>query len=124
MRLGSKIYHCKQVIESDGYISYTEPKAYITKLFYLTVMPASGNMETEEHGEQISHKWNILANANYFEGIFKEGDVLYLEGQTPDANADYGAGANALITSVRSQNKMIRVIAEKRDLQGKGLIVE
>lgn len=124
MRLGSTIYHCRQLIDTDGFISYTAPKAYITKFFYLTVMPASGNMETEEYGEQISHKWTILANANIFESVFKEGDVLYLEGQKPEENGDYGSGANALITSVRSQNKMIRIIAEKRDLQGKGLIVE
>lgn len=124
MRLGEKIYHCKQLIEPDGYISYTAPKEYVTKLFYITVMPLSGNMETEEHGEQISQKWTILANMDYFRDVFKEGDVLYLDGKTPDPESDYGTGANALITSVRPQNKMIRVVAEKRDLQGKGLIVE
>ena len=124
MKLGEKIYLCKHEVDENGFVSYSKPIEFVLKFMYLTVMPASGNFLTEEYGQDISAKWNIVANEQYFSDTFAEGDILYLDGNKPDEKDENGSGANAVITSVRPQNRVIRIIAEKRDLQGKGLYVD
>lgn len=114
MRISDPIWHCSRN-SPDGadIITYSNPKKYITKLGYLTVQPASGYTDTVQFGENVSKVWNIIANRKIFKGIFKEGDLLYVDGLKPGSNTMNGKGANALITSVREQNFFIRITIEK-----------
>lgn len=104
MKLGSYIFHVKRIVDDD-IVTYSSPTKYYLRFNYLTVMPATvalnnmaGYLTTEEYGEHNAMGWNIIANEKIFRGVFNEGDLLYLDG------ADE---ANAIITSVREQNKVI-----------------
>ncbi len=104
MKVGQSIWHCKRLYENDnGIIVYDKPKEYILAFNYLTINPASGYISTLQYGEKISKVWNMKAKSWAFDGIFNEGDLLYIEGNKPDLeNKDYiyGDGANAKVTAV------------------------
>ncbi len=113
MRLGEKIYHQKRTV-SDGVVTYSEPYEYVTKFHYINVQPSrvalnnmSGYFTTEEYGEHDAMGWNIIANEKIFKNTFNVGDLLYLDGRT------VSDGANAVVTSVRSQNIGIYITAKK-----------
>lgn len=104
MRLGEKIYHKKRII-ADGVVSYEAPTEYVTRFNYINVQPSrvalnnmAGYLTTEDFGEHQTRGWNIIANEKIFRNVFAEGDLLYLDGRTPDDLP------NAIITSVRIQN--------------------
>lgn len=118
MRVGETLYHSARNIDSNnGVVSYSTATAYKTRLMYLTCQPASGYTETLEFGEKLSKTWVIIANYRIFDGVFNEGDLLFLDGAKPSDKGQYEQEANAVITSVRYQNKVIRITAEKKDLQ-------
>ena len=89
-----------------------------TPLGYIACEVSRGFRESLEFGEKISKTWTIVANYNLFNKVFNEGDLLFLDGAKPTNIELYEKEANAVITSVRYQNKIIRIIAEKKDLQG------
>lgn len=104
MKVGQKVWLCKRLYENDeGIIVYDEPKEYTLAFNYLTINSASGYLATIQYGEKLSKVWNMKAKKPFFDGIFDEGDLLYIEGNKPDlANENYlnGDGANAKVTSV------------------------
>lgn len=104
MRVGQSIWLCKRLYENDeGVIVYDEPKEYKLAFNFLTINSASGYIATLQYGEQLSKVWNMKAKKPFFDGIFNEGDVLYVEGNEPKIDdKDYvnGDGANALVTAV------------------------
>ena len=104
MRVGQSIWLCKRLYENDeGVIVYDEPKEYKLAFNFLTINSASGYIATLQYGEQLSKVWNMKAKKPFFDGIFNEGDVLYVEGNKPKTDdKDYvnGDGANALVTAV------------------------
>ena len=118
MRVGETFYHSVRKINNNDLVTYSVAKPYRTQLGYITCQPASGYTETLEFGEKVSKTWTIVANYSRFNGVFNEGDLLFLDGAKPTDKDLYENEANAVITSVRYQNKIIRIIAEKKDLQG------
>ncbi len=117
MKLGGYIYHCKRTV-TDDVVTYSEPIKYRLRFNYLTIQPArvalnnmSGFYTTEEYGEHIAMGWNGIANAQIFDGAFNEGDLLFLDGAEPSGETH--DGANAIITSVRNQNKAIFITLKK-----------
>lgn len=118
MRVGETFYHSVRKIDDNDLVTYSVAKPYRTQLGYITCQPASGYTETLEFGEKVSKTWTIVANYSRFNGVFNEGDLLFLDGAKPTDTDLYEKEANAVITSVRYQNKIIRIIAEKKDLQG------
>ena len=118
MRVGETLYHAKRNIDNEDITTYSKATAYRTALNYITCQPAGGYMETLEFGENVSKTWVIIANYSRFYGVFNEGDLLFLDGVIPSERGSYEQEANAIITSVRYQNKVIRIVAEKKDLQG------
>lgn len=118
MKVGETFYHSVRNIDDKDLVTYSVANAYRTQLGYITCQPASGYTETLEFGEKVSKTWTIVANYSRFNGVFNEGDLLFLDGAKPTDTDLYENEANAVITSVRYQNKIIRIIAEKKDLQG------
>ena len=118
MRVGETLYHAKRNIDNEDITTYSKATAYRTALNDITCQPAGGYMETLEFGENVSKTWVIIANYSRFYGVFNEGDLLFLDGVIPSETGSYEQEANAIITSVRYQNKVIRIVAEKKDLQG------
>ncbi len=114
MRLGQPIYHCKRTSdEEDDLITYSSPIKYTTRFGFINVQPASGYTDTVQYGESITKIWNGSANLDIFNGQITEGDVFYLDGDTPDQNLPNGENATALCTSVRPQNRIIRFTLER-----------
>ena len=104
MKVGQSIWLCKRLYENgEGIIVYDEPKEYKLAFNYLTINSASGYLATLQYGEQLSKIWNMKAKKPFFDGVFDEGDLLYIEGNIPAiANENYlnGDGANAKVTAV------------------------
>lgn len=118
MRIGETLYHSARQIDTNGVVNYTPAKAYKTRLRFLTCQPASGYMETLEFGEKLSRTWVLIADYRQFDRVFSEGDLLFLDGVSPAEIELYEQQANAVITSIQRQNKVIRITAEKKDLPG------
>lgn len=115
MKIGDTIYHCPILKEEDGVTIYKKPKPYITRLNYLTIQPASGYTKTLIYGKDIDKQWVGIAQMRYFENVFHENDLLYIDGAKPSNNEDYyGENANAVITSVKLQNMAISLSITKR----------
>ena len=117
MKVGQSIWLCKKLRETDeGIIVYDEPKEYKLAFNYLTINSASGYLATIQYGEKLSKVWNMKAKKPFFDGIFNEGDVLYVEGNQPNiADKDYinGDGANALVTAVLNHLVSYSITLEK-----------
>lgn len=121
MKIGSPVWHCPRTSAAGAdIITYGNPVKYTTRFNYITVQPArvalnnmAGFYTTEEFGEHTAMGWNMMANIDAFQGKIACGDLMYIDGKSPDANATNGQGANALVTSVREQNKMIYYTLQK-----------
>ena len=113
MKLGDVIYHSKRTV-TDDIVTYSNPIKYYLKFGFLTIQPAtvalnnmSGFYTTEEFGEHQAIGWNGIANGDIFDKSFNPGDLMWLDGK------DVSEGANAIITSVRVQNKVIFLTIKK-----------
>ena len=106
-----RFYHCK--ISKNGNTNIIEYSAPIEK--YGNYQPLSGYVDTLQYGENISKRWRMFvpfAELNEY----SENDLLYLDGIEPDINSESytnGDGANARITAVLPQNRLVRIEIEQ-----------
>lgn len=107
MREHTVIWYAKRTSDENAEVQkYTAPQSISTRFNYFTVMPASsrGFSEVMKYGETLSQTWTAIANANYFDGEFKNGDVFYIDGCVPDTKMEkkygYGSTANAVVDNV------------------------
>lgn len=126
MRIGKSVWHASRINEINAEIpKYAVPKEIKTRFNYLTVMPASsrGLMEIIKSGETLYDTWTVIANGNYFDGQFKEGDLMWLDGESPIVSLEetYGNGAtaNAVIKSVLEVNQSINIVLKRNQNQVK-----
>ena len=124
MRFGASVYHASRVYEANATIpTFESPKAYITRPNHLSVMPAAsrGYLALMQYGEDIDNTWTVIANASVFGGIFKEGDLMWVDGAQPNPSveAEYGNGAsaNAIVRSVSEVNRTISLVLTKNKEQ-------
>ena len=116
MRVGEIVWHSARINEANAEISeYENPTQIRTRFNYFTVMPATsrGYMEVMKYGEDIDSTWTAIANDRAFHGKIKEGDLFWLDGETPNADleAEYGNGATAtaVVKSVAYVNLTIAI---------------
>lgn len=115
MKNGQEISHCSLLETVNGLSVYSEPKEYTLKLNYLTIQPKTGNRNILPYGVGVARAWNGIANARIFDNVFKEGDLLYLDGTVPnDDEIENGQTANGYIDSVQVQNMAIKLEISKR----------
>lgn len=126
MRAGKSVWYANRINTTNSTVStYDTPKELFTRFNYLSVMPAStrGFMEVMKYGEDISKTWTVIANANVFDGKFKEGDVFWVDGEKPipELEAEYGNGAtaNAVVESVAYVNATISITLKRNKSQVK-----
>ena len=124
MRFGASVYHASRVYEANATIpTFESPKAYITRPNHLSVMPATsrGYLALMQYGEDIDNTWTVIANLNAFDGVFKEGDLMWVDGASPEPSIEqeYGNGssANAIIRSVSEVNRTISLVLTKNKEQ-------
>lgn len=95
--------------EGNKISTYSKPE-YIGKE---NIQPLSGASEVEEYGTKVSKMQKVLLDHDRYLGKFKENDLAYLDGITPDGEQVNGDNANYKIDSVRNQNKKIAIYFEK-----------
>jgi hypothetical protein len=126
MRFGGTVYHAKRVYDENATIATFEtPKPYVVRANYLSVMPASsrGYMAIMSYGEDLENTWTVIANGRAFSGVFKEGDLMWVDGESPivDVEQEYGNGAsaNAIVRSVVEVNNSISITLTRNKEQVK-----
>lgn len=113
-----EVYLCSLIKDSDP-TSYMLPRKFTQRFNYFTIVQASGFLATQVYGQNIDKMFNGIANYNIFKGVFKEGDLLYINGAKPSDEEEYvGQNANAFIKSVNEINHSIQLVIEKRVLKG------
>ena len=119
MRIGDSVWHSKRIKKYDAETpEFEKPIEIITRANYLTCVPAvaRGYVQVLQYGETISKYWTIIANARTFDKQFKEGDLMWVDGEKPIEHIEqeygYGASANAIVKSVAKSNHSITILIE------------
>lgn len=124
MRIGEKIWHSKRKdIKNAEIAEFEKPVEYVTRANCLTCMPMTsrGGIQMLQYGETAVNYWTIIANARYFNGVFKEGDKMWVDGHKPIESIEkeygYGASANAIVKNVAQVNLSLTILIEKNQSQ-------
>lgn len=119
MRIGESIWHSsRKHIENAEIAEYESPVEIVTRANYLTCVPAvtRGYVQVLQYGETVNKYWTIIASARYFNGKFKQGDLMWVDGEKPIESIEqeygYGASANAVVKSVLPVNHSITIVVE------------
>lgn len=126
MRVGDYVWIASRANDFNAEIAeYSKPKKIKTRFNYLTVMPASsrGGLEFMKHGETVYDTWTVIANARYFGGKIKEGDLMWVDGDEPIEQVEnaygYGASATAMVDSALPVNFTLNIILKRNQAQVK-----
>lgn len=120
MQIGKSLWHSsRKEITNAEIAEFEKPVEYVTRANYLTCMPKTsmGDLVVLQHGETKYKYWTIIANARYLDGVFKEGDLMWVDGHKPVESIEeeygYGASANAIVKSVLPVNVSIHIMLEE-----------
>lgn len=126
MRFGKLVYHSKRIDDKNARMpSYEPPTAYVSRANYLSVMSAVSRsfMEVMKYGEDLTNTWTVIANSRAFDGVFKEGDLMWVDGESPikEIEDEYGNGssANAIVRAVVEVNETISITLTRNKEQVK-----
>lgn len=81
---------------------YDKPEPYM-----MNVQPISSEADIVEFGENAKQMQKAVIEYKKYFGKFKEFDVAYLDGATPDGEENNGDNANYRLYPPRNQNKVI-----------------
>ena len=87
---------------------YDEPIEYM-----MNVQPLSSEADIAEFGENAKQVQRAVIEYKKYFGKFKEFDVAYLDGVTPDGEEVNGENANYRLYPPRNQNKVILLYFER-----------
>ena len=126
MRVGKSVWHARRINDLNAEVGeYEKPTEIITRFNYLTVMPtvSRGGLEVIKSGETIYDSWTVTANGRYFDGKFKAGDLMWVDGESPIESIEqeygYGASATAEIKYVGEVNFTFAIRLERNQSQVK-----
>lgn len=84
-------------------------------------MAASGYLQVMKYGEDVDNTWSVVANMRVFGGEIKEGDLLWVDGDIPNAELEEkygnGASANAVVVSVNQGNHALNITLKRNKNQ-------
>ena len=108
-----KIWIAKKIgAEEDDYGTeipiYDKPVEYM-----MNVQPLSSEADIAEFGENAKQIQRAVIEYKKYFGKFKEFDVAYLDGATPDGEEVNGENANYRLYPPRNQNKVILLYFER-----------
>lgn len=126
MRIGKSVWHAKRkpILNAET-PEFEKPIEIKTRCNYLTVMPnvAKGFLEIIKSGETLYDSWTVTANGRAFDGVFKAGDLFWVDGESPIAELEeeygYGCTANAVVKNVAEVNTTINIRLERNQNQVK-----
>ena len=87
---------------------YDKPVQYM-----MNVQPLSSEADIAEFGENAKQVQRAVIEYKKYFGEFKEFDVAYLDGVTPDGEEVNGENANYRLYPPRNQNKVILLYFER-----------
>ena len=87
---------------------YDKPQEYM-----MNVQPLSSEADIAEFGENAKQVQRAVVEYKKYFGKFKEFDVAYLDGTTPDGEEVNGENANYRLYPPRNQNKVILLYFER-----------
>ena len=87
---------------------YDKPVEYM-----MNVQPLSSEADIAEFGENAKQVQRAVIELKKYFGEFKEFDVAYLDGVTPDGEEVNGENANYRLYPPRNQNKVIILYFER-----------
>ena len=128
MRVGKSVWHSKRINDLNAEIGeYEKPTEIVIRFAYFSVMPvvARGFMEILQSGETLYDTWTATANGRYFDGKFKEGDLMWLDGDKPPKDEEiteyfgYKESATAEIKNVAEVNYTFAIRLERNQNQAK-----
>ena len=112
------IYWKKEIfIASKTGVDFDEEGNEITKYsnpvkYSFNIQPVSSNAEIAEFGERVSSIKKAVIPISY-SGTFKEFDVAYFDGATPNGETENGQNANYKLLPPREGNAVIIIYFEK-----------
>lgn len=90
-------------------VEYDKPKEY-----FFNIQPINSNSDVQSFGERAKNtKVAVITQKDYYLGKFKEFDLAYLDGVTPDGEIKNGYNANYKIYAIQPQNAILKVYFEK-----------
>ncbi len=122
MRVGKSVWHASRINDLNAEVGeYEKPTEIITRFNYFTVMPAvsRGFMEVIKSGETLYDTWTATANSKCFDGKFKAGDLMWVDGDTPPKEEEitetfgYKESATATIKNVAEVNLTLAIRLER-----------
>lgn len=128
MKVGKSVWYANRIDEFNAETDkYEEPVEVKTAWNFFTVMPAvsRGYLETMKYGERLEDTWTVIANGRWFEDKIHEGDVMWVDGESPfsEKNAPLeekwgnGITANAVVKNVAEVNYTIAITLERNQKQ-------
>lgn len=116
MKIGKRVWHSRRLNDKNAEVAeFDTPVCYVTRPNHLTVMPAisRGFMELMKYGEDLENTWTVIALGRDFDGVFHEGDVMWVDDESPieavETEYGNGASANAVVKNVAEVNYTISV---------------
>ena len=124
MIVGDFVWHSRRKeIPNATKATFDAPTKITTKYNYFTVMAARGYIQVMRYGEDLDNTWIAIANAKYFNGKIKEGDLLWIDGASPIEEIENkygnGASANATVKSVAIGNHSMEITLQRNKNQKK-----
>lgn len=121
MRIGKSVWvSSRKNVGNNTRPIYDEPFVIKTRPNYFTVMPAiaRGYAEFTKYGELANDIWTVIANSNVFSGVFKVGDLMWVDGASPQKDIEedcgIGASANAKVVGVYEVNHTISITLQRK----------
>lgn len=110
-----KIYIATKTGDVDDYgrASYNAPIQY-----EFNVQPSSSKLDIEMFGERAIEIQKTLIERRKYENVFHEGDLVYLDGASPEGEIYNGEHANYRMLPPRNQNLCITIYMERILKQG------
>lgn len=102
-----EFYHCKVLPSENGSLKFYD-KPIKKRGNY---QPLSSYNDVVIYGKDIQNRWRLIVDMR-LKGEYSIGDLLYLDGQTPDLNKANGVGANGVISTIQYGYKAITIEIE------------
>lgn len=118
MRFGESIWYCTQLAEPNGLQEFNEPVEIVLRPHHCSVQPTSGYSALQTYGKNIiNYQTVILQPYMTWKDVFKEGDLFYIDGATPQNSEEefFGDYANFIVDKVFKQNEAIRIVLKRRN---------
>lgn len=118
MRFGENIYYCTQKQIPEGLQEFNAPVTITLRPHHCSVQPTSGYSALQTYGKDIvNYQTAIFQPYDTWKETFKEGDLFYLDGASPNAETEefYGDSANFIVDKAFLQNEAVRLVLKRRN---------